>query len=112
MLPKEQRVRDLKAWLSSFDLLQEAVSLILRLVRESATETRELAIAGFFQKTLETATPCQMIRVSLPAETMYFAEISAGRHRFTVRFMQCQDSASRPVQADEDIEFDLLCCFI
>ncbi|NIQ28100.1 MAG: cell division protein ZapD, partial [Gammaproteobacteria bacterium] len=40
MLPKEQRVRDLRAWLSSFDLLQEAVSLILRLVRDSATESR------------------------------------------------------------------------
>ncbi len=112
MLPTEQRIRDLRNWLSSFDLLHEAVSLILSLVRESATETREIAIAGFFQKTLETATPCQMIRVSLPAETTYFAEISAGRHRFTVRFMQFQDSASRPVQADEDIEFDLLCCVI
>ncbi len=108
--PSEQRIRDLKSWLSSFDLLHEAVSLCLSLVRESASETREVAIAGFFQKNLETATPCQMIRVSLSADTDYFAEISAGRHRFTVRFMQVTDPASRPVQADEDIEFDLLCC--
>ncbi len=112
MLPKEQRVQDLRSWLSSFDLLHEAVSLVLSLVRESATETHETAIAGFFQKTLETATPCQMIRVSLSPEINYFAEISAGRHRFTVRFMHFQDSASRPVQADEDIEFDLLCCVL
>ncbi len=109
-LPAEQRIRDLRNWLSSFQLLNEAVSLVLNLVRESATETKEVAIAGFFQKTLETATPCQMIRVSLSAEANYFAEISAGRHRFTVRFMRFQDSASRPVQSDEDIEFDLLCC--
>ncbi len=109
-LPTEQRIRDLRNWLSSFQLLNEAVSLVLNLVRESATETKEVAIAGFFQKTLETATPCQMIRVSLSSEANYFAEISAGRHRFTVRFMRFQDSESRPVQSDEDIEFDLLCC--
>lgn len=110
MLPTEQRIRDLRIWLSSYDLLHDAVSLVLSLVRESATETQEVAIAGFFQKTLETSAPCQMIRVSLPPDTAYFAEISAGRHRFTVRFMQSQDSASRPVQSDEDIQFDLLCC--
>lgn len=111
-LPAEQRTRDLRSWLASFDLLHEAVSLCLSLVRESATETRELAIAGFFQKNLETSTPCQMIRVSLPRNAEYFAEISAGRHRFTVRFMAFGDPSSRPVQSDQDIEFDLLCCVI
>jgi len=111
-LPSEQRIRDLRIWLASFELLHEAVSLCLSLVRESATETRELAIAGFFQKNLETSTPCQMIRVSLPRGAAFFAEVSAGRHRFTVRFMAFGDPSSRPVQTDEDIEFDLLCCVI
>ncbi|MDX1512736.1 MAG: cell division protein ZapD [Gammaproteobacteria bacterium] len=111
-LPADNRIQDLKSWLSSFDLLNEAVSLCLSLVRESATKTRELAIAGFFQKNLETSTPCQMIRVSLPREAEFFAEISAGRHRFTVRFMAFADPSTRPVQTDEDIEFDLLCCVI
>lgn len=111
-LPSEQRSRDLRNWLSSFDLLHDAVSLCLSLVRESAMETRELAIAGFFQKNLETSTPCQMIRVSLPRDAGIFAEISAGRHRFTVRFMAFGDPSSRPVQTDQDIEFDLLCCVI
>ncbi|MDX1430183.1 MAG: cell division protein ZapD [Rhodothermales bacterium] len=111
-LPPDQRTKDLRAWLSSFDLLDESFSLCLNLVRDSATKTRELAIAGFFQKNLETSTPCQMIRVSLSREAEFFAEISAGRHRFTVRFMAFADPSSRPVQTDEDIEFDLLCCVI
>ncbi len=110
--PSDQRIHDLQSWLSSFTMLHEAVSLCLNLVRESATETRETAIAGFFQRNLETATPCQMIRVSLPGDADYFAEISAGRHRFTVRFMNFVDPSSRPVQSDKDIDFDLLCCVI
>lgn len=110
--PSDRRIHDLRTWMSSFDLLNEAVSLCLSLVRESANQTRELAIAGFFQKNLETSTPCQMIRVSLPREAEFFAEISAGRHRFTVRFMAFTDPSTRPVQTDEDIEFDLLCCVI
>jgi len=110
--PAETRARDLQSWLSAFDVLQEAISLCLQIVRESASATRETAESGFFQRTLDTAPPCQLIRVGLPADAPWFPEISAGKHRFTVRFMRLADVSQRPVQADEDVSFDLLCCVI
>lgn len=110
--PAETRVQILNQWLGSFDLLREAVSLCLRLVRESALASRETAPRGFYQETLEGTTPCQMIRVTLPSSSACYPEVSAGRHRFTVRFMHPGDGASRPVQTDDDIDFSLHRCII
>jgi cell division protein ZapD len=108
----DQRVNDLRRWLGSFRLLNSSVSLCLKLVRESAIATQELAQSGFFQRTLETSTPCQMIRVCLVADARCFPEISAGKHRFTVRFMRLAATKERPSQTDADVEFDLHCCVI
>lgn len=108
----DQRVDDLRRWLRSFDLLNNSVALCLKLVRESAIATHELAQSGFFQRTLETSTPCQMIRVCLIDDARCFPEISAGKHRFTVRFMSLAATRERPSQTDADVEFDLHCCVI
>lgn len=108
--PAEQRIEDLTRWLSAFDDLSEAISLCLELVRESAVQTHEVADAGFFQKNLDASSPVQMIRVALPPSAGWYPEISAGKHRFTVRFMRPGNGASRPAQIEEDAEFDLLCC--
>jgi cell division protein ZapD len=98
--------------LNSFDLLNSSVSLCLKLVRESAIATQEVAQSGFFQRTLETSTPCQMIRVCLSDDMRCFPEISAGKHRFTVRFMSPSATHDRPAQTDADVRFDLHCCII
>jgi len=108
----DQRANDLRNWLGNFDLLNSSVSLCLNLVRESAIATNELARSGFFQRTLETSTPCQMIRVCVMDDARCFPEISAGKHRFTVRFMRPEATRDRPSQTDADVEFDLHCCII
>jgi len=110
--PAEERLRDLHEWLSTFNVLRDAVALCLRLVRESAVATDELAESGFFQRNLSTATPCQMIRVALPRDAPVYPEISAGKHRFTIRFMNPGDASTRPTQSDSDVPFELLCCVI
>lgn len=108
----EQRRADLASWLGSFDLLHEATRLCLTLVRESGVSSEETAPGGMFQRTLETNTPCQMIRVCLPSGGEEFPEISAGRHRFTVRFMRQPRAEERPTQVSEDVRFRLTCCVI
>jgi cell division protein ZapD len=110
--PPQQRSEELSQWLSTFDVLRDAIALCLGLVRESATATREIAFKGFFQKTLDSGTPCQLVRVAVSTEAPWYPEISAGRHRFTVRFMCAPDPQSRPVQTQEDVVFDLLCCVL
>ena len=50
--------------------------------------------------------------LELPDETAAFPEISAGRHRFTVRFMRQRLAEERPTQVTDDVSFRLTCCVI
>ncbi|WJW74937.1 cell division protein ZapD [Thiohalobacter sp. IOR34] len=111
-LPAEDRIRDLAAWLECFDVIGRAVRLILRLTRGSTLFRAERAEAGFFQKSLDPNVPCQMVRVALPAGSPCFAEISGGRHRFTVRFMEQPSVNERAAQTGDNIDFELACCII
>ena len=110
--PAQRRMQDLREWLSKFDRLREAISLSLKLVRESAGPTPEIAHGGFYKKTLEASAHCQMIRVALSPIADCYPEISAGRHRFTVRFMHPVQGSTRPAQVERDVEFELLCCLL
>jgi cell division protein ZapD len=65
-----------------------------------------------YQRTLDPNLPCQLIRIALPADLPYFAELSGGRHRFTARFLHFSAAEERARQTDQDIEFELACCVI
>ena len=110
--PGDRRLRDLNDWMSTFGPFESSVGLCLRIVRESAAATREVANGGFFQRNLGSSTPCQMIRVALSRGADLYPEISAGKQRFAIRFLHPGGASSRPSQTDEDVEFDLLCCVI
>ena len=88
------------------------MALCLRLVRDSGVSSDEVAQGGMFQRSLESNTPCQMVRVCLPGASEVFPEISAGRHRFTVRFMRQPSPEERPTQCQDDTSFRLVCCVI
>jgi cell division protein ZapD len=106
------RIQHLQGWLAPFGPLQEAVSLILELIRESATPQPEIAVDGFFQRALDCGAPYQLIRVLLPTDCTCFPEISAGKHRFTIHFMEQSDPNCRAVRSNADMPFELACCAI
>jgi cell division protein ZapD len=106
----EQRSQDLHRWLASFRLVHEAVDLSLSLIRSSASPVAQSAPAGFFQKTLDNSHPYVLVRVLVPVELPCFTEISAGKHRFTVRFMEQPSAEARPAQTGSDVTFKLACC--
>lgn len=110
--PPQERTRDLAAWLGRFEAIAQAIQLILKLVRESAALKPVTASNGFFQKTLDPNHPCQLVRVSVPSNVPYYAEISGGRHRFTVRFMASGKTDGHTRQATSDIDFELGCCVL
>jgi cell division protein ZapD len=108
----ETRTRHLQNWCSPFQPMKEAAYLILRLTRESALPRRETAEKGFFQRSLDNSLPNQLVRVFLSVGSTVFPEISAGKHRFSIRFMEQSDPNKRAAQTGEDIGFHLVCCAI
>lgn len=107
--PAEQRVADLKQWLAPFEVVRASISLIVRLVRDSIPPTQQMAVDGFFQQTLDPNAPTQLIRVGLPRSYPLYAEISGGKHRFSIRFMKL-NIYDRDVATEQDVAFDLACC--
>ena len=106
----EVRIRQLQQWTTGLKTLEHAVSLLVNLIRNSTTPANETAPQGFFQRSLDPQSPVQLIRVTVEQDLGLFAEISGGKHRFTVRFLQFKNDGQRPGQASEDIPFLLTTC--
>ncbi|MGA2655000.1 MAG: cell division protein ZapD [Gammaproteobacteria bacterium] len=105
-----RRQSDIKAWINTFTPIENTVTLILELIRNSAYEEQQTAKEGFAQKSLDGATPCQLVRVTSEHEGV-FPEISGGKHRISIRFLYLGDNG-HPHQTKDDVEFELVCCII
>lgn len=108
--PAHTRKEALEQWYKLFGPIESTVHLLLDIVRQSAYEEKVHAPGGYFQKALETHTPCQLVRVTLNG-TPAFPEISGGKHRISIRFL-AQDDHLHPVPQQDDVHFTLGCCVI
>ncbi len=105
-----RRRADIEDWITTFKPIEETTQLILKMIRNSSYTEDQVAVGGFFQKSLDSATPCQMIRVESALKGT-FPEISGGKHRISIRFLSL-DINGHPTQIDSDINFKLVCCMI
>lgn len=108
---ENSRKQDLERWLQPFQIVRSAIDLLLEFIRQSSTPVQERAQQGFFQKTLDHSLPYQLLRVGVERSQPYFAEISGGKHRFTIRFM-VSNVNDRPTQSGENVTFHLTCCIL
>jgi cell division protein ZapD len=104
----ERRLQDLHKWVEPFNPLRNAIDIALELVRASTSFERHTAEGGIYKQVLNPKIPCQLIIVSLPANTSYYAEVSGSKHRFSVRFLDT--TQKHPSKTSQNVEFDLSCC--
>ena len=109
-LPDEIRGADFARWLAIIRPLGDAVGELLWMTREQARSRPELAPGGVFHLSLDRDVQTQMIRISLPAGTDIYPEISGSHHRCSIRFLYWQDPVNRPVQVTEEVQFTLSIC--
>ena len=110
--PNSNRRRDLIKWMTDLEPIKNSISIALDMVRNSSHPVSEKAETGFYQRPLDLSLSCQLIRVFLPTASRYYPEISGGKHRFTIRFMEESTTDLRPVQSKNDINFELHCCIL
>lgn len=107
-LPYDTIKRDLDAWYADIQPFETAINLYLRLLRNSVEARSLVARGGMF---VDTPHPhCVLLRVIVPLTLRTYPEISAGKHRFTIRFLQASDISARSVQASSDITFEMQAC--
>lgn len=100
--------RDLSRWFSSLRPYQAAISLYLRLLRESTAASTLVATGGVYLHVPQGVYP--LLRVEVSPDADVYPEISAGKHRFSFRFMRLGDVNVRNTQSTDDITFRLQCC--
>lgn len=99
-------------WQKDLAVLKNGIQMVLGLIRNSSNPQTEIATKGFFQKSMEQNNNCQLIRVVMQSDSPFYPEISAGKHRVTIRFMEQSDTTTRPVQTESDVQFELHCCLL
>ena len=106
----ERRSADIQNWMTVVSPLCDSVIALLWLVRNSKQPTRQVAVAGVYQHSMNRDSANALIRLGFPAKSALYPEISGGQHRFTVRLMEWDSSEHRPVQIKHDVEFRLTVC--
>lgn len=106
----QRRQQDLERWIDEIRPVCDAVLEILWLIRESAASSDRRAINGMYQHSMQKDVSCRLLRVSLPAHSTLYPEISGSQHRFTVRFLEWSTLDRRAVQTGHDVDFKLSIC--
>jgi cell division protein ZapD len=100
----------LHEWVAPYIKLEEVIELILTTIRDSAAAKPVVAEKGFYQQSLDTKRSTQLIRISVGANELIYPEVSAGKHRYSVRFMQVNPGDTLATQVKEDVKFLLSRC--
>lgn len=104
----QQRFNDISNWFAPLAPLFDAISVVLRLLRESGRSTKTIAQAGSYQQMLQGKV-YQMLRLSIDESLGAIPEISANKYMLWVRFTS-QGGDMKPKSFENDIPFDLTLC--
>lgn len=106
----QQCYREAMDTISEYRPITDTISMFLGLLRQSAVPKSCVAENGFLQ--LKDKHNSELLIVSLQNNQRIYPEISGGKHRVFIRFMQMDNIDNKPLQTKSDIEFSLKSCFI
>ena len=106
--PPERLAEDCDRWFAHFGAYEAAVATCLDTLRHAGVTEGLSAPSGVYLHMPKSAH--QLLRVLLPAGANLYPEISAGRHRYSLRFMVQSNVDARPQQATGAVNFSLQCC--
>ena len=102
-LPLEKKQADAKHWLSSLAPLSSALSLWLKLTRETGHFRSIEAKSGFYQSDADEAN---ILRLELSTAHGVYPMISGHKNRFAIKFIDFESGQA----SVEDIDFKLAVC--
>jgi cell division protein ZapD len=104
----ERRRGDLTEWLSTLLPVHAALSIVLRVLRESGRTSALIAFQGVYQQT-PAEKPAQMLRLALGDELPCVPEISANKYALNVRFL-LPEGVQKTRVYEHDVPFELTFC--
>ncbi|MDO9051919.1 MAG: cell division protein ZapD [Methylotenera sp.] len=108
-LGEDRRKSDLDAWLRPLIPMQQAIIIILRILRGSGATSKLMATSGAYQQMLGGAKPAQMLKIELADSLTCFPEVSANKYAINIRF-NTLDCTQKPQKYEDDVPFLLTLC--
>jgi cell division protein ZapD len=108
-LGEERRTKDLQSWLQPLIPMQQAIVIILRILRGSGLTSKLVAVNGAYQKMLGGAKPAQMLKIEMDDDATCFPEVSANKYAINIRFNSL-DCTQNPQKFEDDVQFSLTLC--
>ncbi|CAM2892483.1 cell division protein ZapD [Vibrio mytili] len=102
-LPIERKKHDAQQWQTSLKPLSDALSLWLKLTRETGHFKPQIGRVGFFQSDADGAN---ILRLHIPMEFGVYPMISGHKNRFAIKFMSFETGQA----CTQDVEFELAVC--
>ncbi|MGS5088658.1 cell division protein ZapD [Hydrogenophaga sp. A37] len=107
--PAQQRQADLQRWVQVLVPLAEAISLLMKMMRDSGSPHKVMAPAGQFQQNLPQGRTYQLLRLAIDPLMGLIPEISGNRLMLSVRLLR-QGDDERLHPAQDDAAFELTLC--
>jgi len=107
--PVQQRQVDLQRWVQVLVPLAEAISLLMKMMRDSGSPHKVIAPAGQFQQNLPQGRTYQLLRLAIDPLLGLIPEISGNRLMLSVRLLR-QGDDERLHPAQDDASFELTLC--
>jgi len=108
MRDAKARGADLENWLRPLTQFNAALGIVLRLLRETAHRSQQVAVQGSFQQMLQGRTYA-LLQVRVPSELAAIPEISANKYALWIRFTST-DHELKARSIDRDVPFELALC--
>jgi cell division protein ZapD len=106
--PVARRRTDLEAWIRPLLPIHAALSIVLRVLRESGRTVSLIAFQGLYQQT-PAERPAQLLRLSLADDVPCVPEISANKYALNVRFL-LPEGVQKTRVYEHDVPFELSFC--
>ncbi|MGL4666627.1 MAG: cell division protein ZapD [Saezia sp.] len=107
--PAKERLAHLYGWVAQLAPLADAVTNLLRLLRDSATLKKTTAPKGKLELHLPQNKSFSMLRVMVDTDSSYTPEISANQLLISMRWMQLNEDWKQ-VPITSDVHFQLALC--
>ncbi len=104
---REKCVEDLQGWAKPYRIAFEAIELLMELIYQGGEKQDIIAEGGFYQSSLGSDRDYQVLSIELPNNSNVYPEISAGKQRFSVRFVDATELEERGKQIVENVPFEL-----
>ena len=106
--PVARRRADLEGWIRPLLPIHAALSIVLRVLRESGRTVSLIAFQGLYQQT-PAERPAQLLRLSLADDVPCVPEISANKYALNVRFL-LPEGVQKTRVYEHDVPFELAFC--